>query len=58
MFYLTTAQDAVALVITTKANIKTTQNANFPIEGTVEVEVQDLSGRRVYSGPDSTLVRL
>ena len=58
VFYLTIAQNATTLVITTKANVKPTQNANFPIEGQVEVEVRDANNRRVYSGPDSTLVRI
>ena len=55
--YFETAQNATQLVITTKANIKPRQNANFPIEGYIVIEAQDANGRRVYSGPDSTLVR-
>ena len=51
------AQTATQLVITTKADIKAKHNANFPLEAEVVVEIRDTNGGRVYSGPDSTLVR-
>ncbi|KAK3576183.1 hypothetical protein CHS0354_001202 [Potamilus streckersoni] len=49
------AQAADSLVLLNAADVKAKQGANFQIEDKIIVEIQDSLGRRIYSGPDSSL---
>ena len=50
------AQTPHTLRITPDSSIHSTQYANFEIVGTLKIELLDVNGYRVTSGPDSELV--
>ncbi|KAJ8320440.1 hypothetical protein KUTeg_002027, partial [Tegillarca granosa] len=51
-----TEQTATQLVMVNNADIKPKIGANCPIEPNIILEIRDSSGKRIYSGPDSSLI--
>lgn len=58
LYFIVPEQTATQLVILNNADIKTKIGAHCPIEPNIVLEMRDSSGKRIYSGPDSSLVSL